>query len=240
MEIRCFLAMARASAAIITNTPLIIMSKVGFIFDLDGVIVDTAGYHYLAWKKLADQLGIEFDEEQNEKFKGVSRKRCLEILLELGKLEVSQEQFEAWLVEKNEDYLSYIDKMDTSEILPDVTKVLDYLKAREIPMALGSASKNAKPILEKVQLLRYFTTVVDGNEVSKAKPDPEVFLIAARNLGVDAGSCVVFEDAVAGVEAARRAGMTSVGIGDREILGAADYTFNDFTEIDLEFIKDLT
>jgi beta-phosphoglucomutase len=240
MEIRCFLAMARASAAIITNTPLIIMSKVGFIFDLDGVIVDTAGYHYLAWKKLADQLGIEFDEEQNEKFKGVSRKRCLEILLELGKLEVSQEQFEAWLAEKNEDYLSYIDKMDTSEILPDVTKVLDYLKAREIPMALGSASKNAKPILEKVQLLRYFTTVVDGNEVSKAKPDPEVFLIAARNLGVDAGSCVVFEDAVAGVEAARRAGMTSVGIGDREILGAADYTFNDFTEIDLEFIKDLT
>jgi beta-phosphoglucomutase len=240
MEIRCFLAMARASAAIITNTPLIIMSKVGFIFDLDGVIVDTAGYHYLAWKKLADQLGIEFDEEQNEKFKGVSRKRCLEILLELGKLEVSQEQFEAWLVEKNEDYLSYIDKMDTSEILPDVTKVLDYLKAREIPMALGSASKNAKPILEKVQLLRYFTTVVDGNEVSKAKPDPEVFLIAARNLGVDAGACVVFEDAVAGVEAARRAGMTSVGIGDREILGAADYTFNDFTEIDLEFIKDLT
>jgi beta-phosphoglucomutase len=232
--------MARASAAIITNTPLMIMSKVGFIFDLDGVIVDTAGYHYLAWKKLADQLGIEFDEEQNEKFKGVSRKRCLEILLELGKLEVSQEQFEAWLVEKNEDYLSYIDKMDTSEILPDVTKVLDYLKAREIPMALGSASKNAKPILEKVQLLRYFTTVVDGNEVSKAKPDPEVFLIAARNLGVDAGSCVVFEDAVAGVEAARRAGMTSVGIGDREILGAADYTFNDFTEIDLEFIKDLT
>jgi beta-phosphoglucomutase len=216
------------------------MSKVGFIFDLDGVIVDTAGYHYLAWKKLADQLGIEFDEEQNEKFKGVSRKRCLEILLELGKLEVSQEQFEAWLAEKNEDYLSYIDKMDTSEILPDVTKVLDYLKAREIPMALGSASKNAKPILEKVQLLRYFTTVVDGNEVSKAKPDPEVFLIAARNLGVDAGSCVVFEDAVAGVEAARRAGMTSVGIGDREILGAADYTFNDFTEIDLEFIKDLT
>jgi beta-phosphoglucomutase len=216
------------------------MSKVGFIFDLDGVIVDTAGYHYLAWKKLADQLGIEFDEEQNEKFKGVSRKRCLEILLELGKLEVSQEQFEAWLAKKNEDYLSYIDKMDTSEILPDVTKVLDYLKAREIPMALGSASKNAKPILEKVQLLRYFTTVVDGNEVSKAKPDPEVFLIAARNLGVDAGACVVFEDAVAGVEAARRAGMTSVGIGDREILGAADYTFNDFTEIDLEFIKDLT
>jgi beta-phosphoglucomutase len=185
-------------------------------------------------------LGIDFDEEQNEKFKGVSRKRCLEILLELGKLEASKEQFDAWLVEKNEDYLSYINNMDTSEILPDVTKVLDYLKEKHIPMAFGSASKNARPILEKVQLLSYFDTVVDGNDVSKAKPDPEVFLIAARNLGVDAESCVVFEDAVAGIEAARLAGMTSVGIGDREVLGAADYTFKDFTEIDLEFIKDLT
>jgi beta-phosphoglucomutase len=216
------------------------MRKVGFIFDLDGVIVDTAGYHYLAWKKLADQLGIDFDEEQNERFKGVSRKRCLEILLELGGLQVSQEQFDAWLAEKNEDYLSYINEMDSSEILPDVTRVLEYLKDLHIPMALGSASKNARPILEKVQLLTYFKAVVDGNEVSKAKPDPEVFLIAARDLGVPPEDCVVFEDAVAGIEAANRAGMTSIGIGDPGILGEADYTFRDFTEIDLKFIKDLT
>jgi beta-phosphoglucomutase len=216
------------------------MRKVGFIFDLDGVIVDTAGYHYLAWKKLADHLGIDFDEEQNERFKGVSRKRCLEILLELGGLQVSQEQFDAWLAEKNEDYLSYINEMDSSEILPDVTRVLDYLKDHHIPMALGSASKNARPILEKVQLLTYFKAVVDGNEVSKAKPDPEVFLIAARDLGVPPEDCVVFEDAVAGIEAANRAGMTSIGIGDPGILGEADYTFRDFTEIDLKFIKDLT
>ena len=216
------------------------MRKVGFIFDLDGVIVDTAGYHYLAWKKLADQLGIEFNEEQNERFKGVSRKRCLEILLELGGLQVSQQQFDAWLAEKNDDYLSYINEMDSSEILPDVTKVLNYLKDRKIPMALGSASKNARPILEKVKLLPYFNSVVDGNEVSKAKPDPEVFLMAARDLGVPPEDCVVFEDAVAGIEAANRAGMTSIGIGDPEILGNADYTFRDFTEIDLNFIKDLT
>lgn len=216
------------------------MRKVGFIFDLDGVIVDTAGYHYLAWKKLADQLGIEFNEEQNERFKGVSRKRCLEILLELGGLQVSQQQFDAWLAEKNDDYLSYINEMDSSEILPDVTKVLNYLKDRQIPMALGSASKNARPILEKVKLLPYFDTVVDGNEVSKAKPDPEVFLMAARDLGVPPEDCVVFEDAVAGIEAANRAGMTSIGIGDPDILGKADYTFRDFTEIDLKFIKDLT
>ncbi len=216
------------------------MKKVGFIFDLDGVIVDTAGYHYLAWKKLADRLGIPFDEEANERFKGVSRKRCLEILLELGGIQVSQEQFDAWLVEKNEDYLLYINEMDASEILPDVPKVLNYLKDHQIPMALGSASKNARSILEKVQLLPYFEAVVDGNQVSKAKPDPEVFLIAARELGVAPEDCVVFEDAVAGIEAANRAGMTSVGIGDADILGDASYTFTDFTKIDLEFIKDLT
>ncbi len=216
------------------------MRKVGFIFDLDGVIVDTAGYHYLAWKKLADQLGIEFSEEQNERFKGVSRKRCLEILLELGSLQVSDQQFDAWLAEKNEDYLSYINEMDSSEILPDVTKVLNYLKDRQIPMALGSASKNARPILEKVKLLPYFNTVIDGNEVSKAKPDPEVFLRAAQDLGVSPEDCVVFEDAVAGIEAANLAGMISIGIGDPEILGEADYTFKNFTEIDLNFIKDLT
>lgn len=216
------------------------MKQTGFIFDLDGVIVDTAGYHYLAWKKLADQLGIPFDEEQNEKFKGVSRKRCLQILLDMGKMQVSEEQFDKWLHEKNEDYLSYIDKMDESEILPDVLKVLDFLKSRNLPMALGSASKNARPILEKVGLLSYFDSIIDGNRVKKAKPDPEVFLLAAAELGVSATDCVVFEDAVAGIEAANRAGMVSVGIGSADVLGNARYNFRDFTEMDLDFFKKLT
>ncbi|MEK6153319.1 beta-phosphoglucomutase [Flavobacteriaceae bacterium 3-367] len=215
------------------------MNESGFIFDLDGVIVDTAKYHYLAWKKLADQLGFEFTEEQNERFKGVSRRRCLEILLELGEITVSQQQFDAWLIEKNEDYLTYIEKMDESEILPDVPKILHFLKEKNIPMALGSASKNARPILEKVKLLPYFDAIVDGKQVTKAKPDPEVFLIASQMLKVAPGNCVVFEDAVAGIEAANRAGMTSIGIGEQDVLSQAKYNFKDFTEIDLEFIEQL-
>lgn len=211
----------------------------GFIFDLDGVIVDTAKYHYLAWKKLAGELGFEFTPEQNERFKGVSRKRCLEILLDIGNISATPDQFERWLVEKNEDYLAYIEKMDASEILPDVIKVLDFLKERNIPAALGSASKNARLILEKVGLLPYFDVLVDGNSVTKAKPDPEVFLIGARKLGVDPVHCVVFEDAVAGIQAANNAGMVSIGIGDENVLGEADYNFRDFTQIDSDFLTRL-
>ena len=213
--------------------------KTGFIFDLDGVIVDTAKYHYLAWKKLANELGFEFTKEQNELFKGVSRKRCLEILLDIGGVEATQEQFDTWMVEKNDDYLAYIENMDESEILPDVLRVLKYVKEKDCPIALGSASKNAKPILEKVNLLRYFDALVDGNNVTKAKPDPEVFLLAAEKLGVRADSCVVFEDAVAGVQAANNAGMVSIGIGDAKVLSEANYNFNDFTTMGNDFLDGL-
>lgn len=216
------------------------MKNVGFIFDLDGVIVDTAKYHYLAWKKLANGLGFEFTKEQNELFKGVSRKRCLEILLKIGNVEASQEQFDRWMVEKNEDYLAYIEQMDSKEILPDVPRVLKFLKERNIPIALGSASKNAKPILEKVKLLPYFDSIVDGNSVTKAKPDPEVFLIAAKNLRVNPKYSIVFEDAVAGIQAANAASMISIGIGDSDILHEASYNFNDFTEISEDFLLSLS
>jgi len=214
-------------------------NSTGFIFDLDGVIVDTAKYHYLAWRKLANELGFEFTHEQNELFKGVSRKRCLEILLDIGGVKATQQQFDTWMVEKNVDYLAYIENMNASEILPDVSKVLEYLKNKNIPIALGSASKNAKPILEKVNLLSYFDIIVDGNNVTKAKPDPEVFLIAADQLGVKPSNCIVFEDAVAGIEAANAAGMISIGIGDADILNQATYNFNDFTEIELSFLDTL-
>ena len=213
--------------------------KKGFIFDLDGVIVDTAKYHYLAWKKLANELGFEFTKEQNELFKGVSRKRCLEILLDIGDIKATTEQFDRWMVEKNIDYLKYIEKMNASEILPDVTRVLEYLKEREIPIALGSASKNARPILEKVALLHYFDIIVDGNNVTKAKPDPEVFLIAAKQLEVHSDNCIVFEDAVAGIQAANAAKMVSIGIGDSTILNEAKHNFKDFTEMDSNFIDAL-
>ena len=214
--------------------------KKGFIFDLDGVIVDTAKYHYLAWKKLANELGFEFTKDQNELFKGVSRKRCLDILLnDIGKINYTKEQFDTWMIEKNLDYLEFIKNMDASEILPDVPKVLQYLKQNNIPIALGSASKNAQPILEKVGLLSYFDTIVDGNNVAKAKPDPEVFLLAAKQLGVNSDECIVFEDAVAGVEAANSAKMISIGIGDHKVLSHAQFNFKDFTEISTDFIQEL-
>ncbi|MBU2995518.1 beta-phosphoglucomutase [Cellulophaga baltica] len=215
------------------------MNTVGFIFDLDGVIVDTAKYHYLAWKKLAIELDFQFTKEHNELFKGVSRKRCLEILLDLANVETTDEQFDRWMVEKNIDYLAYIEKMDKSEILPDVPEVLEFLKQKNIPIALGSASKNARAILEKVDLIHYFNTIVDGTNVTKAKPDPEVFLIAAKQLGVLPNKCIVFEDAVAGIQAANAGEMISIGIGDATILSEANYNFKDFTEMDKNFLEKL-
>jgi len=215
------------------------MTRKGFIFDLDGVIVDTAKYHYLAWKKLADQLGFEFTHEHNERFKGVSRKRCLEILLDIGNVKATQEQFDSWMIEKNIDYLEYIDDMNESEVLPDVPRILNYLKERNIPIALGSASKNARPILEKVKLIHFFDAIVDGNNVSKAKPDPQVFLLAAEELKVDPKECIVFEDAIAGIQAANNANMISIGIGNADILSEADHKFKDFTEIDSVFLEGL-
>lgn len=213
--------------------------KKGFIFDLDGVIVDTAKYHYLAWKKIADSLNITFTHEHNELLKGVSRVRSLDIILDLGKIEASQEQKDQWLVQKNEDYLSYLVDMDETEILPGVMTVLNYLKAKGQGIALGSASKNARPILEKTGILSYFDVIVDGNDVSNAKPDPEVFLIAAQKLAVANNDSFVFEDSVAGVQAANIGHMTSIGIGEASVLHEAHHNFNDFTFISEAFLNEL-
>ena len=213
--------------------------KKAFIFDLDGVIVDTAKYHFLAWKKIANQLGIEFTEENNELLKGVSRVRSLDIILELGNKEASQEDKNTWLVQKNEDYLSQLVDMDSSEILPGVFAVLQFLKEHNQPIALGSASKNARPILEKTGILHYFDAIVDGNDVTNAKPDPEVFLIAAQLLNIEPKNAIVFEDSVAGIQAANIAKMTSVGIGDETILQEAKFIFKDFTTMSQQFIEDL-
>ncbi|MBT8385518.1 MAG: beta-phosphoglucomutase [Bacteroidia bacterium] len=215
------------------------MRKKGFIFDLDGVIVDTAKYHYLAWKKLANSIGIDFTEKQNEQLKGVSRVKSLEKILSWGNKELNNDQFKELMAKKNDDYLSYIAKMDENEILPDVKKVLGFLIEHKQPIALGSASKNAKEILKKVNLYDIFDCIVDGNSVTKAKPDPEVFLIAAKGLKINPEDAVVFEDAVAGIKAANTANMTSIGIGDKTTLGEADYVFKDFTEIDTDFIRKL-
>ncbi|WP_411893357.1 beta-phosphoglucomutase [Winogradskyella sp. A2] len=215
------------------------MNKKGFIFDLDGVIVDTAKYHYLAWKQLANSLGIDFTEKENEQLKGVSRVRSLEKILSWGNKILPEDVFTQLMATKNEEYLSYINKMDESELLPDVKNILGFLKNINQGIALGSASKNARYIIDKVDVKDMFDAVVDGTDVSKAKPDPEVFLIAAQLLNIKPEDCIVFEDSVAGVQAANTANMISIGIGSEEVLGEADYVFKDFTEISEEFINTL-
>ncbi|MCB0437977.1 MAG: beta-phosphoglucomutase [Mangrovimonas sp.] len=215
------------------------MSKKAFIFDLDGVIVDTAKYHFHAWKKLANSIGVDFTEEENEQLKGVSRVKSLEKILLWGNKSISEEEFAELMTLKNDDYLSYVNKMDESDVLPGVKEVLDQLTALNIPIALGSASKNAPTILKKVKLDKVFKSVVDGNSVKKAKPNPEVFLKAAEQLGVSPKDCIVFEDSQAGVKAANIASMVSVGIGDKNILHEANYVFEDFTKISSNFINEL-
>ncbi|WP_396158751.1 beta-phosphoglucomutase [Flavobacterium sp.] len=215
------------------------MNKKAFIFDLDGVIVDTAKFHFLAWKKLADSLNINFTHEINEQLKGVSRVRSLEIILSQGNVQASQEDKNNWLVQKNEDYLAFVHQMDKSEILPRVEEVLQFLKTNHQYVVLGSASKNARPILQKVNILHYFDALVDGNDVTNAKPDPEVFLQGANQVQVAYKDAIVFEDSVAGIQAANVAGMTSVGIGEKEVLHESDFCFRDFTEMSNDFIMQL-
>jgi beta-phosphoglucomutase len=215
------------------------MMKKAFIFDLDGVIVDTAKYHFLAWQKLAQELGIEFTPEHNEDLKGVSRVRSLDIILDLGNIQASQDEKDKWLYEKNELYLSYLVDMNQSQLLPGILPVLKFLKENNQYIALGSASKNARPILEKTDIIQYFDAIVDGNDVTNAKPDPEVFLRACQLVFVSPEDSIVFEDSVAGIQAANSARMKSIGIGDKEILHEAEYIFPDFTSINEQFIRSL-
>ena len=194
----------------------------GFLFDLDGVIVDTAKYHFLAWKRLADELSIPFTEDDNELLKGVSRMRSLDIILELGKQNLSIDVKEKLAAKKNAWYVDYIIKMTPEEILPGALEFIQQAKAQKIKIALGSASKNAITILERLNITNHFDAIISGNEVSQAKPDPEVFLKGAEALGLKPEECVVFEDAAAGVEAAINGKMKCIGIGSANVLGAAD------------------
>lgn len=204
------------------------------IFDLDGVIVDTAKYHYLAWKEIAAELGFEFTEKDNELLKGVSRMASLDILLSIGGVDLCEEEKLKLADKKNQIYLSYITKMTSGEVLPGVRDFLNALYRNGIKVALGSASKNAKTILKQVDIERMFDVIADGTNVTKAKPDPEVFLKGAELLGLSSEDCIVFEDAVAGIEAAHQAGMKCVGVGSREILRTADVVMADFTQIKIE------
>jgi beta-phosphoglucomutase len=199
-----------------------------FIFDLDGVIVDTAKYHYLAWKALANSLGFDFKEEDNERLKGVSRVRSLEILLEIGGKDFDEQTKEELATRKNNQYVGLISKMTSQEILPGVTHFLQSAKDAGIKIVLGSASKNAPLILERIELEDFFDAVIDGNKVSRAKPDPEVFLKGAEAVNVNRNECIVFEDALAGIEAAKNAEMIAIGVGDPKILFCADAVIRGF------------
>jgi beta-phosphoglucomutase len=209
------------------------------IFDLDGVIVDTAKYHYKAWRQIATDLGFDFSLEDNERLKGVSRMRSLEILLEVGGLTLPQEQKEALAERKNSIYVSYISEITPDELLPGAKDFLATLKSYGIYTALGSASKNAPAILERLKITYLFDVIIDGNKVSKAKPDPEVFLMGARELKVNPAECVVFEDAEAGIDAAILGGMKCIGIGSYNNLWKANVVVSGLNKITYEEVRKL-
>jgi len=213
------------------------MKLKGCIFDLDGVIVDTAKYHYQAWKKLAVMLNINFTEEDNERLKGVSRMASLDIILEIGNMTPDDRTKEGYASLKNRWYLDYINQMMPDEILPGSLEFISELKNAGIKVGLGSASKNTPLILECLGIAKLFDAIADGNNVSNAKPDPEVFVTASKMLGVLPENCVVFEDAVAGVEAALNAGMLCVGIGSEKILTNAHLVVSGLDKMSLRKLR---
>ena len=210
------------------------MRTAACIFDLDGVIVDTARYHFLAWKKLTDQLGVHFTEEDNERLKGVSRMASLEIILEIGNIKTDDSTKLEYATLKNKWYTDFISKMTPDEILPGSLDFIKELRKANIRVAIGSASKNTPLILKRVGILELFDAVADGNIVSKAKPDPDIFIKAAEMVNVKPRKCVVFEDAVAGVQAALNAGMMCIGVGSPKILIKAHYVVSGLKEMNIE------
>jgi len=209
------------------------------IFDLDGVIVDTAVYHYKAWRRLANELGFDITEEQNEQLKGVSRVRSLELILQWGGVVKTAAEQAELAQRKNEWYVEMISHMTPAEILPGAKEFLESCRAAGLKTALGSASRNSVTILDKIGMAGLFDAVIDGNKVSKPKPDPEVFLKGAEALNIPPANCVVFEDAIAGIEAAKNGGMKTVGVGSPKVLGEADLVISGLNEMSLEKLSAL-
>jgi beta-phosphoglucomutase len=215
------------------------MNKKAFIFDLDGVIVDTAKFHFIAWQRLAASLDIKFTEEENEQLKGVSRIDSLKKILKWGDKEITPALFQAKMDQKNNEYLDLIKSLDITDILPGVYDFLLQLKKLHLPIALGSASKNARPILEKLGIIDLFDAIVDGTNVTNAKPDPEVFLNACKQLQYEPHDCIVFEDSVAGIQAANAAGMIAIGLGEQKTLHEAYDVFTSFKDMPQDYINTL-
>ncbi len=209
------------------------------IFDLDGVIVDTAKYHYLAWRKLANSLGFDFSEEDNEQLKGVSRMQSLELILDIGGKTLDEAIKQQLATKKNDWYLEHLNQMTSDEILPGVVDFLEDVAQQGVKIALGSASKNAVKTLEKVGLIDRFEVIIDGTKTTRSKPDPQVFQMGAEGLGVATENCIVFEDAAKGVSAALSAGMYTVGIGTEADLGHAHTVISSFEGLGLKDIMTL-
>ena len=201
------------------------------IFDLDGVIVSTDEQHYQAWQVLADKLGIPFDRETNNRFRGVSRMACMDILEEIGGKSFTDEEKLAYATEKNELYRSLLGEMSEANLDPNVKSTLDALREKGVKLAIGSSSKNAKFILKKLGLGDYFDAVSDGTNITKSKPDPEVFLKAAEMLSIPPEECLVVEDALSGVDAALKAKMSVATVGDAAKHGRGTYILDKFEDL---------
>ena len=208
------------------------MRITSIIFDLDGVICSTDKYHYKAWKQLSDRLGIYFDEKINDRLRGVSRMDSLEIILEKSPIRYSQAEKEAFTEEKNAAYRKLLELMSPEDVLDEIRNVLKALRENGYALAIGSSSKNTKLILNRIGLEEYFDAVADGTDIVRSKPDPEVFLCAAKKLGSKPDECAVVEDAKTGITAAKRAGMLAFAFGgDAAGCGIEDYDLDSFADI---------
>ncbi|EGO2580802.1 MULTISPECIES: beta-phosphoglucomutase [Enterococcus] len=209
---------------------------IGFIFDLDGVITDTAKFHYQAWKALADSLGIPIDETFNETLKGISRMDSLDRILAHGHREnaFTPAEKEALAQQKNDHYVQLLEHLTTEDVLPGVVPLLQQAQARHIPCAVASASKNAPLILEKLGVRAYFATIVDPDSLSKGKPDPEIFLAAADSIGVLPQNAIGFEDAQSGIDGLKAAGIYAVGLSANQSLLGADIQVSEMTELSVD------
>lgn len=211
---------------------------IALILDLDGVICDTAHFHFLAWHRLAAEYGYELTHDDNEKLKGVSRADSLKFILERANKSLTTAEFEADLVRKNEWYLDLVKDMRPEDVLPGVPHFFAQVEKLKLPLALGSASKNATTVLNRVGLLDAFDAIVDAGQVKKGKPHPETFLTAADMIGFPPSQCIVFEDSLAGVQAAIAAGMRVIGIGKPVDLPGAAMHINNLGEFDFDFLDE--
>ena len=207
-----------------------------FIFDLDGVITETSEYHFLAWKTVCKKIGYDLTRKKNEELKGVNRNKCLDLIMEWGKIRLSEKEIESILEAKNNIYKDYIKDLNENDVCEGVLNFINDAIKNNIKIALYSASRNAKRILCQLKIIDLFTVIIDGNNVSNAKPDPEGFKIAADLTKTNTKDCVVFEDSISGIEGANKLNMYTVGIGSRDVLKNADVVYKGFKNLKIKDI----